>query len=62
MSLDGPGMGRGLGEGDLRLGPALEIFLFFVRHLAADSKVVTDGYQNGPSQAGVPENHADPGS
>jgi hypothetical protein len=55
-------MGRGLGEGDLRLGPALEIFLFFVRHLAADSKVVTDGYQNGPSQAGVPENHADPGS
>ncbi len=34
MGLDRPAMGRGLGERELRLGSAFEIFPFFLRHLA----------------------------
>ena len=61
MGLDGAAMLRGLGELELRLGSAFEIFLFFVRHLAWIGVVVTDRYQNGRAAAAVPRNRADPG-
>jgi hypothetical protein len=46
-----------LGKSELRLGPALEIFPLFLRHLIQDIQIITDRASNDRTRYAVPQNH-----
>ncbi len=54
MGLDGAAVLRALGERDLRLGPAFEIFPFFLRDSAWINSVGHGPASNGRASAAVP--------